>query len=60
MGEESMLGSLKQRGGTNARADISFTVGTTGLHTLRLSTDAKNAASSNNFGYLVWLRLVKQ
>ena len=55
-----MLGSLKQRGGTNARADISFTVGTTGMHTLRLSTDAKNAASSNNFGYLVWLRLVKQ
>ena len=51
MGEESMLGSPKQRGGTNARADFSFTVGTTGMHTLRLSTDAKNAVNalaSNN------------
>ena len=26
----------------------------------RVRTDAKNAASSNYFGYLVWLGLVKQ
>ena len=32
----------------------------TGMHTLRVRTDAKNIASSNYFGYLVWLRLVKQ
>ena len=37
-----------------------ITVGTSGMHTLRVRTDAKNAASSNYFGYLVWLRLVKQ
>ena len=37
-----------------------FTVATSGLHTLRVRTDAKNVASSNYFGYLVWLRLVKQ
>ena len=45
----------------NARESIaSITVGTSGMHTLRVRTDAKNAASSNYFGYLVWLRLVKQ
>ncbi len=45
----------------NARANISsIAVATSGMHTLRVRTDAKNAASSNYFGYLVWLRLVKQ
>jgi hypothetical protein len=45
----------------NARAPITgITVGSSGIHTLRVRTDAKNIASSNYFGYLVWLRLVKQ
>ena len=45
----------------NSRATISsINVGASGMHTLRVRTDAKNAASSNYFGYLVWLRLVKQ
>jgi hypothetical protein len=45
----------------NVQANLtSITVGTSGMHTLRVRTDAKNAASSNFFGYLVWLRLVKQ
>ena len=45
----------------NVRASISsITVGASGMHTIRVRTDAKNAASSNYFGYLVWLRLVKQ
>ena len=45
----------------NTRANISgISVATSGLHTLRVRTEAKNIASSNYFGYLVWLRLVKQ
>jgi hypothetical protein len=45
----------------NQRSMISgITVGDSGMHTIRVRTDAKNAASSNYFGYLVWLRLVKQ
>jgi hypothetical protein len=45
----------------NVRADVSsITVGTSGMHTIRVRTDDKNIASSNYFGYLVWLRLVKQ
>ena len=45
----------------NVRATISsITVASSGMHTLRVRTDAKNIASSNYFGYLVWLRLVKQ
>ncbi len=45
----------------NVRANISgISVAASGMHTLRVRTDAKNAASSNYFGYLVWLRLVKQ
>jgi Collagen triple helix repeat (20 copies) len=45
----------------NVRANISgITVAASGIHTLRVRTDAKNVASSNYFGYLVWLRLVKQ
>ena len=45
----------------NAQANIAkISVATSGMHTLRVRTDAKNVASSNYFGYLVWLRLVKQ
>ena len=45
----------------NVRATIAgITVASSGMHTLRVRTDAKNIASSNYFGYLVWLRLVKQ
>ena len=45
----------------NVRATIAgITVDSSGMHTLRVRTDAKNIASSNYFGYLVWLRLVKQ
>ena len=45
----------------NVRSPISdIAVGTSGMHTIRVRTDAKNVASSNFFGYLVWLRLVKQ
>ena len=45
----------------NAQENIpTFAVSTPGMHTLRVRTDDKNAASSNYFGYLVWLRLVKQ
>jgi hypothetical protein len=35
-------------------------VSTSGLHRVRVLTADKNIASSNYFGYLVWLRLVKQ
>ena len=45
----------------NAQENIpTIVVSTSGMHTLRVRTDDKNAASSNYFGYLVWLRLVKQ
>ena len=44
----------------NIREHLDIQVATSGMHTLRVRTDAKNAASSNYFGYLVWLRLVKQ
>jgi hypothetical protein len=50
-GEESMFGSSRHRGGT---------IVASGMHTLRIRTDAKNVASSKCFRYLVWLRLVKQ
>jgi hypothetical protein len=46
-----MFRSLRQRGGT---------IVASGMHTLRVRTDAKNVASSKYFGYLIWLRLVKQ
>jgi hypothetical protein len=46
-----MFGSLRQRGGT---------IVASGMHTLRVRTDAENVASSKSFRYLVWLRLVKQ
>lgn len=36
------------------------TVASSGLHTLRVQTDDKNAASTGYFGYLVWLRLIEQ
>jgi hypothetical protein len=36
------------------------TVTTSGLHTLRVETSSKNAASSDYFGYLEWLRFVQQ
>ena len=52
---------MPQRSSTTFRRHLpSITVATSGMHTLRVRTDAKNAASSNFFGYLVWLRLVKQ
>jgi hypothetical protein len=35
-------------------------VATSGIHTLRVETATKNAASTNFFGYLVWLRLIQQ
>jgi hypothetical protein len=60
----NVLGSIDAYGAAveqNVRANVpTFAVATSGLHTLRVRTDAKNAASSNYFGYLVWLRLVKQ
>jgi Collagen triple helix repeat (20 copies) len=37
-----------------------ITVATPGIHTLRVQTDAKNIASTNFYGYLVWLRLLQQ
>ena len=46
-----MFGSLRQRRGTIAAS---------GMHTLRVRTDAKTVVSNKYFGYLVWLRLVKQ
>jgi hypothetical protein len=46
-----MFRSLRQRGGA---------IVASGMHTLRIRTDAKNVASSKHFGYLNWLRLVKQ
>jgi hypothetical protein len=46
-----MFRSLRQRGGT---------IVASGMHTLRVRTDAENVASSKYFRYLVWLRLVKQ
>ena len=36
------------------------TVASSGIHTLRVQTSTKNAASSDFFGYLVWLRLLQQ
>ena len=45
----------------NARDTVSnIVVSTSGLHRVRVLTADKNASSSNYFGYLVWLRLVKQ
>ena len=35
-------------------------VATTGIHTLRIKTAAKNAASAGYFGYLTWIRLVRE
>jgi len=35
-------------------------VATTGIHTLRVATAAKNPASAGYFGYLTWIRLVRQ
>jgi len=37
-----------------------ITVGTSGMHTLRVRTATKNPSSTQYYGYLVWLRLVKQ
>ena len=34
-------------------------VASSGMHTLRLRTDSKNAASTGYYGYLVWIRLVQ-
>lgn len=44
----------------NARANVSFTVATTGMHTLRIQTATANPLSTGFYGYLTWLRLVKQ
>ena len=35
-------------------------VATTGIHTLRIKTAAKNPASAGYFGYLTWIRLVRE
>ncbi len=35
-------------------------VATTGIHTLRIKTAAKNPASADYFGYLTWIRLVRE
>jgi hypothetical protein len=35
-------------------------VATTGIHTLRIATPTKNEASTGYFGYLTWIRLVRQ
>ena len=61
----NILGSVDgyargDRAKRSRRTSPTFAVATSGMHTLRVRTDAKNAASSNYFGYLVWLRLVKQ
>ena len=59
LSERSM--GTRRRSSTTFEATLtSIAVATSGMHTLRVRTDAKNAASSNFFGYLVWLRLVKQ
>jgi len=34
-------------------------VPTSGLHTLRVETSTQNPASTNYYGYLVWLRLIQ-
>jgi hypothetical protein len=45
----------------NVRDTVSnIVVSSSGVHRLRVRTADKNALSSNYFGYLVWLRLVKQ
>jgi hypothetical protein len=45
----------------NVSGEVSnITVATSGMHTLRVRTDAKNPLSSHYYGYLVWLRLVQQ
>ena len=45
----------------NARNTVGpITVGTSGVHTLRVQTATTNAPSGTFYGYLVWLRLVKQ
>jgi hypothetical protein len=45
----------------NAEDTISgISVTTPGIYTLRVKTDAKNVASTNYYGYLVWLRLIQQ
>ena len=38
----------------------SVDVATTGIHTLRIKTAAKNPASADYFGYLTWIRLVRE
>ena len=35
-------------------------VATTGIHTLRIATPTKNPASAGYFGYLTWIRLVRE
>ena len=35
-------------------------VAATGIHTLRIATPTKNPASTGYFGYLTWIRLVRQ
>ena len=37
-----------------------ITVATSGMHTLRVRTDTQNPASAGFYGYLTWLRLVKE
>ena len=51
----------RRRPNRTCKAEITgITVGTSGMHTLRVRTATKNAASTHFYGYLVWLRLVKQ
>ena len=42
--------------GTFAGVDVA----TTGIHTLRIATPTKNPASAGYFGYLTWIRLVRE
>jgi hypothetical protein len=44
----------------NVQGEINnVTVASSGMHTLRIRTDSKNASSSGYFGYLIWIRLVQ-
>jgi hypothetical protein len=39
-------------------SDVS--VGSTGIHTVRIRTASKNDLSTGHFGYLTWIRLVRE
>jgi hypothetical protein len=45
----------------NVADDVTaISVPTSGVYKLRVRTATKNAASSNYYGYLIWIRLVQR